>query len=111
MSTPLSLYSYINQTWSWEEAFCKFGFGDGDGLVMTHEVVNALNAAGYTATSIRWGLHNTIIESIIDQKGNELIPDTAVLGYDNPREYLPSQIREILDAALPHMRSPDESRR
>jgi hypothetical protein len=36
--------------WSWDEAFNKFGFGDGDGLVMTNQVADALRAAGYTVT-------------------------------------------------------------
>ena len=31
--------------WSWEEAFDKFGFGDGDGLVMTDTVAAALRRA------------------------------------------------------------------
>ena len=32
-------------TWSWEEAFDKFGFNDGDGLVMTNRVVQVLRDA------------------------------------------------------------------
>lgn len=34
-------------TWSWTEAFDKFGFDDGDGLVMTWHVADVLNAAGF----------------------------------------------------------------
>lgn len=33
--------------WSWEEAFDKFGFGDGDDLVMTEKVAEALRKNGY----------------------------------------------------------------
>ena len=28
--------------WSWEEAFSKWGFNDGDGIVMTDEVAQAM---------------------------------------------------------------------
>ena len=37
--------------WSWEEAFDKFGFEDGDGLVMTDVVAAVLQDAGYSVTA------------------------------------------------------------
>ena len=90
-------------TWTWEEAFDKFGFGDGDGLVMTHLVVQALRDAGYRVTSERWGCHNVVINSI--RKGRRhLIPDTANVGYDDPRDYLPVAIVDLLDAAKMEVR-------
>jgi hypothetical protein len=49
--------------WRWEEAFDKFGFGDGDGQVMTSDVAHVLRAAGYVVASAPWGLHNTTIYS------------------------------------------------
>ena len=85
-------------TWSWEEAFDKFGFNDGDGLVMTHRVVQVLRDASYRVTSQRWGCHNVVITSI--RKGRrQLIPDTANVGYHDPREYLPAEVVKLLDTA------------
>jgi len=86
--------------WSWEEAFYKFSFDDGDGLVLTHVVVKALRKAGYAVTAERWGWHNVIITSI-RLKRVQMIPEDANLGYDNPRDYLPKEIIEVLDAAFP----------
>lgn len=85
-------------TWSWEEAFDKFGFGDGDGLVMTDVVVSVLTDAGYSVTAEPWGLHNVTIMSIKSADGTELIPSTANIGYDDPRSYLPHAIITLLDA-------------
>ncbi len=82
--------------WSWEEAFDKFGFGDGDDLVMTETVADALRAHGYTVTVTQWGMHNAIITDI-ERDGIALIPDTATRGYDEPREYLPKEVIAILD--------------
>jgi len=82
--------------WSWEDAFCKFGFEDGDGLVMTETVADALRAHGYTVTTLLWGFHNVIITDII-RDGVEIIPETAVRGYDDPRDYLPDEVVALLD--------------
>jgi hypothetical protein len=82
--------------WTWEEAFDKFGFDDGDGLVMTYRVASALESAGYAVGYDAWGMHNTIIRSI-KKDGVELIPDSAELGYDDPRQYLPADIVQHLD--------------
>lgn len=88
--------------WSWEEAFDKFGFGDGDGVVMTEHVADALRAAGYDVKVEPWGCHNITIASIKTKKGKELIPfDRIQFGYDEPRDYLPKRIVKLLDAALP----------
>lgn len=85
--------------WQWEEAFEKFGFGDGDGQVMTDDVVQVLSAAGYEVTSGPWGLHNQVIQSI-KIGGVEQIPDSARVGYDDPRKYLPKRIVRLLDMKL-----------
>lgn len=45
--------------WSWEDAFDKFGFGDGGGIIMTDSVSRALIEAGYTTELVDWGMHNT----------------------------------------------------
>lgn len=73
--------------WRWEEAFDKFGFGDGDGDVRTSDVVMVLSDAGYHVVSNVWGLHNEVIESIL-KDGIEQIPSSAEVGYDDPRAYL-----------------------
>ncbi len=88
-------------SWSWEEAFDKFGFGDGDGLVMTEHVAIALRTAGYVVMAEPWGCHNITISSIKTKSGEEQIADDIVDGYDNPREYLPKAIVELLDQAFP----------
>ena len=86
--------------WSWEEAFDKFGFNDGDGQIETWRVQAALERAGYSAQEACCGLHNTIIFSI--KKDNvELIPEDAEVGYDNPRSYLPAELVELLDREFP----------
>ena len=87
--------------WAWEEAFDKFGFDDGDGMIMTDTVAAALCAEGYVVTTVICGLHNTIITSIVSADTRvELIPTDASIGYDDPRSYLPRHIVSYLDAAL-----------
>lgn len=88
--------------WHWEEAFDKFGFEDGDGVVMTDLVAVALCAGGYLVTTQKWGLHNTVITSIRSPQGREQIPDGTKLAYDPPRGYLPPAILKLLDRAFPH---------
>ena len=85
-------------TWSWEEAFDKFGFGDGDGIVMTHIVADVLGKFGYNVTITPWGMHNDIITSILALDGTEQIPPAANVGYDDPRDYLPEFIVKVLNA-------------
>ncbi len=87
--------------WCWEEAFAKFGFGDGDGQIETWQVEDVLAEAGYEVRLEEWGMHNTVIASI-DKDGEELIPhDRIQFGYDDPRSYLPTAIVRLLDDALP----------
>ena len=88
-------------SWSWEDAFDKFGFEDGDGEVMTDTVAAALCAHGYLVTTQVWGLHNTVITSIVTPAGREQMPADVSIGYDNPRSYLPRHIVKLLDTALP----------
>lgn len=86
--------------WPWEDAFDKFGFGDGDGLVMTEAVADALREHGYGVTVEAWGMHNVVITAI-DKDGVPFIPDEVSVGYDDPRTYLPRKIVVILDKAFP----------
>jgi hypothetical protein len=83
--------------WSWESAFDKFGFQDGDSLVMTEKVAEALRKHGYEVRTMHWGFHNTIITDI-SRDGEMLIPGRTVIGYDEPREYLPEDIVDLLDS-------------
>ena len=85
----------ITIDWSWEEAFDKFGFDDGDGMVMTHKVELALEKLGYTVSAESWGLHNTIVAHL-SKDGKDLLEGVTV-GYDDPREYLPDDLVEALD--------------
>jgi hypothetical protein len=88
--------------WTWDEAFDKFGFGDGDGIVMTEHVADALRAHGYVVEVQGWGIHNVTIASIKTEKSKEQIPfDRIRFGYDNARHYLPKRIVTLLDAAFP----------
>lgn len=88
-------------TFSWTEAFDKFGFGDGDGQVETDWVLSVLQNAGYDAQAEPWGWHNVVIYSIKDKAGREQIPEHANVGYDDPRTYLPAEIVTLLDRELP----------
>lgn len=88
--------------WIWEDAFNKFGFDDGEAIVMTATVAAALKGAGYTVDRDVWGLHNEVIISI-KRDGVELIPhDRIQPGYDDPRDYLPIDVVALLDAAFGH---------
>ena len=86
--------------WFWEEAFDKFGFGDGDGQIETWRVRSVLEQAGYTVQEADWGLHNTIIISI-EKDREEQIPADANVGYDDPRKYLQRKIVRLLDKSFP----------
>lgn len=86
--------------WIWEDAFDKFGFGDGDGQVETSTVADVLEQAGYVVEHDVWGLHNDIITSI-KKNGTEQIPESVDVGYDAPRNYLPAAIITLLDERLP----------
>lgn len=88
------------QNWHWMEAFDKFGFGDGDNRIYTCTVEEALTGAGYKVQTDHWLLHNVIITSI-KRENDELIPRGTRLGYDNPRDYLPEYLVELLDKCFP----------
>lgn len=93
-----------DHAWSWTEAFDKFGFNDGDGRVMTDAVIEALEKIGCTVTAQRLGLHNRVITSIKTADGDEAMsldnPNVRI-GYDCPRNYLPSVLVRYLDETLP----------
>ena len=41
--------------WEWEEAFDKFGFGDGDGWNGTDSVAEFIQGKGYEVECDHWG--------------------------------------------------------
>ena len=102
MSTVRSICPTCGHThyWSWEEAFDKFGFGDGDDLIMTEVVAEVLRRQGYKVETNHAGLHNAIIIDI-SRAGASLIPNDVARGYDDPRKYLPEDIVVLLDDAFP----------
>ena len=86
-------------TWSWEEAFDKFGFEDGDGT--RHDRCCGSRATRRWLQCLAaepWGSHNVVIFSIKDATGNEIIPSTVKIGYDDPRSYLQATIIALLDS-------------
>jgi hypothetical protein len=86
--------------WIWEEAFYKFGFDDGDGLVMTYDVEEFITSLGYEV-GLGSGTHNPIIISIL-VGGKQLLDDpTFNIGETDPREYLPKDLVDHLDAKFP----------
>lgn len=90
----------LENLWSWTEAFDKFGFNDGDGIIMTEHVAETLTNAGFTVATQAWSIHNVIITSI-KRDDIELIPENANLGYDDPLDYLPQDIITLLNGTYP----------
>lgn len=91
--------------WLWTECFDKFGFGDGDGMVMTETVAGRLRDLGYEVVSDEWGLHNRVIVKISkdgeDVFNADKMPEGATFGYDEPRTYLSAELIELLDKEFP----------
>jgi len=98
--------------WNWEEAFDKFGFGDGDGPNFTDEVAGVVMAAGYEVDIQTWGMHNTMIMDVLRPtkvvKGRKtetvpisIIPKDVDVGYADPRKYLPKALVVALDKSFP----------
>jgi len=101
----------VKVNWTWEEAFDKFGFGDGDGLNMTDKVAAAISRRFPTleVTMDTWGIHNYIIFAIVDKRTKKSVyipvPDDVDewnIGYDGPRAYLPNNIVRFLDRTFPN---------
>lgn len=60
--------------WEWEEAFDKFGFGDGDGPNFTADVASAIQCKfGYVCEVDTWGMHNFMIMSVVDPKTQKCV--------------------------------------
>lgn len=82
--------------WEWEEAFDKYGFGDGDGLVMTDEVVDLLEEQFRYTVYTQGGIHNHFIGQI-DTGGQVLEFDGYPEGGQDPRKMLPAHVVRALD--------------
>tara|TARA_R100001086_G_scaffold244261_2_gene173827 strand:- start:11440 stop:11748 length:309 start_codon:yes stop_codon:yes gene_type:complete len=91
--------------WAWEEAFCKFGFDDGDGWNGTYLIQEFIEKEfGYTVEADTWGIHNYMIFSIKDKKGKELLDEDKLnieIGYTDPKDYLPKEMIKKLDKTFP----------
>jgi len=90
------------QTWTWEEAFYKFGFGDGDDWVGTSLIAQFLEKLGYEVDYDSWGCHNVCI-SELSKNGVSLLPeeypedDEKRMGYADPNDYLPDDLVQKLN--------------
>lgn len=101
MPTSTCPFCAAHFRWNWDEAFLKFGFGDGAAGYLTKHVAHALRHAGYTVNVSPWGMHNEVIDSI-QKNGIELIPLERIrFGYEEPRDYLPKKLIRLLDRELP----------
>ena len=94
--------------WCWEEAFSKWGFNDGDVIVMTDEGAQAIGELGYEVEVGAWGVHNEVITSIVkEEDGFDLSGDVlSVIEYNqfvgaDIRNHLPADLVEHLDRTFP----------
>ena len=82
--------------WTWEEAFDKFGFDDGDGWNGTHLVVDAIESLGYECDTDSWGCHNYMIFDIKKDGKSILFPEDNVIG-SRLDDWLPEVEQRIKD--------------
>ena len=82
-------------TWEWEEAFSKFGFGDGDGWNGTHEVVGEIESLGYECEPENWGCHNYMIFDIKKDGKSILFPEGKEHG-EMLDDWLPEVAEKII---------------
>ena len=86
--------------WEWEEAFDKFGFGDGDGWNGTEIVADFIESLGYGVVCDQWGIHNYMIMDLTVWCGPiyiSILPDHISRGDDNPHGYLPRDLVQQLE--------------
>lgn len=82
--------------WYWDEAFNKFGFGDGDGLNFTDDVAMFIHRLGYECVCETWGMHNYMIMDI-KKDGISIIPEDVNVGYDDPKCWMHKDLYEALE--------------
>lgn len=97
-------------TWQWEEAFDKFGFGDGDGWNGTHEVEGEVEGLGYEVVTDTWGCHNYMIFDIKKDGKSILFPEKNDIGMDLD-DWLPEVEQRIRDRDPSKIVYEDPSRR
>lgn len=89
------------QEWSWEEAFSKFGFEDGDGWNGTSLVSDFIESLGYSTECENWGMHNYLIVKLFMPDSTEVLCPLDEMGkgwgYREPRGYLPQTLVRALD--------------
>ena len=100
----MPVYTIVQQ-WRWEEAFDKYGFGDGDDPRHTSEVVAEIERPikgqpEYVVTGIASGIHNEYITTI------RIVNDDGGVGalvYDGPFEVFDDldEYANVLRADLP----------
>ena len=81
-------------TWTWDEAFSKYGFGDGDSWSGTNIVAEFLKSLGCSVECDGWGMHNYIIQSV--EWDGTLYDDFGDYG-DDARDRLPPTLVTQLD--------------
>lgn len=85
-------------TWSWEEAFDKFGFNDGNGWNGSYLVGRFIDDVYDVKTVLSsQGMHNYMIIDILDHDKNSTISEDVEIGYTCPRDYLPKDLVALLD--------------
>lgn len=109
--------------WTWEDAFSKFGFGDGDSWNGTSLVSDAIEKLGYETECDYWGTHNYMIMDI-KKDGKSILFDSEQgwtgetidrmnkngatkisekrFGYTDPHVFLPDDILVTLKATFSH---------
>ncbi len=89
-------------TWTWEEAFQKFGFNDGNNS-QTFRVQKVLEAAGYGCDEASGGWHNNVICGLSKEMGAVWAEETCEDVDDDAklRASLPPEVVALLDTAFP----------
>lgn len=85
-------------TWEWEEAFCKFGFGDGDNVMHNEDVGEVIARHGWKYKQVL-GVHNEFIYQLV--KGDKVIDFEGNEDNDEVRRKLPAIVVKALDKQFP----------
>lgn len=88
-----------DDSYYWQGAFSKFGFGDGWDAEYSYEVQKFLEGKGYEVGMGVTGGHNDYIE-IIHKDGKEVFKNDRKI--NSAERDLPSEITDLLDAKFPN---------